>query len=56
MQELRGLLSTLEDLMRIALQDENHILSTIKLSVDRLPSSSLKHCRLFKFPTRLSLL
>lgn len=28
--------------MRIASQDENHILSTIKLSIDRLPSSSLK--------------
>ncbi|XP_022145224.1 putative disease resistance protein RGA3 [Momordica charantia] len=39
-----GLQSTLENLMRIPLEGENHVLSTIKLSVDRLPSSSLKQC------------
>ncbi|XP_022925379.1 putative disease resistance protein RGA3 [Cucurbita moschata] len=36
--------STLENLVRIELPKENLILSTIKLSVDRLPSSSLKQC------------
>ncbi|XP_038874765.1 putative disease resistance protein RGA3 [Benincasa hispida] len=36
--------SPLTNLMRIPLQDENRVLSTIKLSVDRLPSPSLKQC------------
>ncbi|XP_022973478.1 putative disease resistance protein RGA3 [Cucurbita maxima] len=36
--------STLENLVRIELRKEDLILSTIKLSVDRLPSSSLKQC------------
>ncbi|XP_022145115.1 LOW QUALITY PROTEIN: putative disease resistance protein RGA3 [Momordica charantia] len=40
----KGLKSTLENLMRIPLPDEKMVLSTIKLSVDRLPSSSLKQC------------
>lgn len=39
-----GLQETLENLMRIQLQDENHVISTIKLTVDRLPLSSLKQC------------
>ncbi|XP_022961420.1 disease resistance protein RGA2-like [Cucurbita moschata] len=36
--------STLEKLVRIELSKEDLILFTIKLSVDRLPSSSLKQC------------
>ncbi|KGN53095.1 putative disease resistance protein RGA3 [Cucumis sativus] len=40
----QGLRSTLENLIISPLQYENSILSTIKLSVDRLPSSSLKQC------------
>ncbi|XP_022145154.1 putative disease resistance protein RGA3 [Momordica charantia] len=36
--------STLEHLTRVTLEGENHVLSTIKLSVDRLPSSLLKQC------------
>ncbi|XP_023527716.1 putative disease resistance protein RGA3 [Cucurbita pepo subsp. pepo] len=36
--------SPLKYLTRIPLQDENRVLSTIKLSVDRLPSPSLKQC------------
>ncbi|XP_022932629.1 disease resistance protein RGA2-like isoform X2 [Cucurbita moschata] len=36
--------STLENLVRIELPKEDLILFTIKLSVDRLPSSSLKQC------------
>ncbi|XP_038900029.1 putative disease resistance protein RGA3 [Benincasa hispida] len=39
-----GLQQTLENLMKIQLQDENHVVSTIKLTVDRLPLSSLKQC------------
>ncbi|XP_022932644.1 putative disease resistance protein RGA3 [Cucurbita moschata] len=39
-----GLQLTLENLVRIALPKEDLILSTIKLSIDRLPSSSLKQC------------
>ncbi|KAL4023963.1 hypothetical protein IC575_017733 [Cucumis melo] len=39
-----GLQSTLKNLIVSPLQDENCILPTIKLSVDRLPSSSLKQC------------
>ncbi|XP_022973347.1 putative disease resistance protein RGA3 [Cucurbita maxima] len=35
---------TLENLVRIKLPKEDLILSTIKLSVDRLPTSSLKQC------------
>ncbi|XP_022932643.1 disease resistance protein RGA2-like [Cucurbita moschata] len=36
--------STLENIVRTELPKEDLILSTIKLSVDRLPSSSLKQC------------
>ncbi|KAA0044611.1 hypothetical protein IC582_017233 [Cucumis melo] len=39
-----GLQKSLENLMRLQLQDENHVVSTIKLTVDRLPLSSLKQC------------
>ncbi|XP_022931806.1 putative disease resistance protein RGA3 [Cucurbita moschata] len=40
----KELQSTLEKLVRIELSKEDLILFTIKLSVDRLPSSSLKQC------------
>ena len=43
MQEYVELQSTLENLVRIELAKEDLILFTIKLSVDRLPSSS-KQC------------
>ena len=43
MQEYVELQSTLENLVRIELAKEDLILFTIKLSVDRLPSS-LKQC------------
>lgn len=44
--------NALESVLRTPLQEENFVLSILKLSVDRLPSSSLKQCFAYcsKFP------